>query len=424
MSTPEKISPDDPRLTAYALGELEPAERAEFELRLQHDPAARALVDEIAGTARSIGEALAQEPLPETSAPDLSAGRNPVGKPVRRSGLGKLLEFPYLYYTISGTAAACFAVAFVLWQEAYNARSQVRITAVDLTGFKPAAPVAGEAPTGDFVTAKTNPVSRFPAVLGSATAFEELKDQIMGGRRPDAGSVRIEALVNYFAYQYGAPGAGKGAFAAHLEVAESPWSPAHRLVRIGLKGRVLTADGALPVIARDLSVQVAFNPEVVQAYRLIGFEKQSDSSGPVSGATTASAEIRSGHAVTALYEIVPSGQSVRNEAGTASPKPVVALSDDLLVVKLQYRLPEGGPALLADFPLRDGGGSFAQASADFKFAASVAAFGMILRDSPHKGSATLSQVEDWAESGLGDDPGGHRREFIGLTQAAKRLLAN
>jgi Ca-activated chloride channel homolog len=99
------------------------------------------------------------------------------------------------------------------------------------------------------------------------------------------------------------------------------------------------------------------------------------------------------------------------------------VADELLTVRLRYKLTMGENSRLAEFPLRDGGRTFEQASADFKFAASVAAFGMILRESPHKGTANFANVTFWAQAGLVNDTGGHRSEFVGLVNEAARLKA-
>jgi Ca-activated chloride channel family protein len=94
----------------------------------------------------------------------------------------------------------------------------------------------------------------------------------------------------------------------------------------------------------------------------------------------------------------------------------------MLTVKIRYKEPTGDRSNLLEFPLRDTGMAFANASQDFKFAAAVAAFGMVLRDSPHKGVATLGQVERWARDGLGNDAGGYRSEFLGLVGRAQHLV--
>jgi hypothetical protein len=93
----------------------------------------------------------------------------------------------------------------------------------------------------------------------------------------------------------------------------------------------------------------------------------------------------------------------------------------LLNLKLRYKAPDGATSQLIETPVRDSGLTYTQASRDFKFAAAVAGFGMVLRDSPYEGSANLDAVIELAEEGKGRDPNGYRAEFIGLVKEAKRL---
>ena len=90
-------------------------------------------------------------------------------------------------------------------------------------------------------------------------------------------------------------------------------------------------------------------------------------------------------------------------------------------MKIRYKEPAGDVSSKLEFPLRDTGARFADASPDFKFAAAVAGFGMALRDSPHRGSLTLAQVTEWGRAGLGPDAGGYRTEFLSLVAAAAAL---
>jgi Ca-activated chloride channel family protein len=93
-----------------------------------------------------------------------------------------------------------------------------------------------------------------------------------------------------------------------------------------------------------------------------------------------------------------------------------------LTVKVRYKAPDGEASRLLEFPLVDQGAAFASASGDFKFAAAVAGFGLVLRDSPHKGAATLAAVEYWADQGTGSDAGGYRAEFVSLVKRAEEIL--
>ena len=196
------------------------------------------------------------------------------------------------------------------------------------------------------------------------------------------------------------------------------------------KTLVEQAGGTLVTIAKDVKIQVEFNPAQVQAYRLIGYENRLLAKEDFNNDKVDAGEIGAGHTVTALYEVVPAGavaptetpsvdtlkyQVVENrESKIQNPK-----SNEMLTVKIRYKEPTGDVSSKLEFPLRDAGARFEDASADFKFAAAVAGFGMALRESPLKGSLTLAAVADWGRAGLGDDAGGYRNEFLGLVKQAE-----
>jgi Ca-activated chloride channel family protein len=192
---------------------------------------------------------------------------------------------------------------------------------------------------------------------------------------------------------------------------------------------VQQATGTLITIAKDVKIQVEFNPRTVQAFRLIGYENRILAHRDFNDDKKDAGEIGAGHTVTALYEIVPPGAPMPDEKVDAlkyqrpAPQADAAATGELLTVKLRHQRPEGGPSELVEVPVQDEGRAFASASVDFRFAASVAAFGMILRDSPHKGAATMAEVVRIAEGSLGEDPGGYRREFVELARNAESLPA-
>ncbi|MDD2763964.1 MAG: von Willebrand factor type A domain-containing protein [Opitutaceae bacterium] len=191
-------------------------------------------------------------------------------------------------------------------------------------------------------------------------------------------------------------------------------------------------NGTLAVIARDVKVQVEFNPAQVQAYRLIGYEDRLLKPEDFNNDKIDAGDVGAGHTVTALYEVVPAGVEWRPEStvdelkyqSTAKQKTENGKrkAEELLTVKIRYQAPDGGASKLLEFPLTDQGGAFADASPDFKFAAAVAGFGLVLRDSPHKGTTTLDQVLHWAEQGTASDTGGYRAEFISLVKRAEEIL--
>ncbi|MBL9202065.1 MAG: von Willebrand factor type A domain-containing protein [Opitutaceae bacterium] len=738
-----ELLPDDHRLTAYALGELDPAEHAVIEAALRRQPELRVTVEEIREATAQLEAALATEVMPEVSertAPEFARaaivpGRDP--RTLDGGRVGGVLQFPRAYWMIGGLAAACFAVLVALRPPpaarpavayapgesvlerldfvedslasldvgpaagdrameftqtivaAAPVEPAVPAPAIDLAprisdtppprprltfegppSFRlphtpqvawgnvviPAGnigslaqtpsrlPVPGEivllptftvrasrltpagghssaraileprdlrppAPAGarfgrgreltaqaadnDFLPAARTPVSAF-SVHVDAASYAHVRRSVGSGVRPPREAVRIEELLNHFPFRYAPPPArGDAPFAAALEVAEAPWAPGHRLVRIGLKGReVATAarpaanlvflidvsgsmnqpdklplvqhamrllvgrlrpddrvaivtyagatgialpstpvarapeilralddlatggptngatglrlayaiarahfavdglnrvifctdgdfnvgvtdeaallrlvedeaaggvslaalgfgmglhraalleqlaahgeghhayiatrreaekeladqvSGTLVTIARDVKVQVEFNPAKVASHRLIGYENRLLRKEDFADDKVDAGEIGAGHTVTALYEIVPApgAEKARGE---------------LLKVSVRYKKPGGG--LLSrklDFALADARRPFAQASADFRFAAAVAHYGMILRDSPHRGRATIEDTAAWAAAAIADgtDARGYRAEFLELVRKTRPLV--
>jgi Ca-activated chloride channel family protein len=457
-----------------------------------------------------------------------------------------------------------------------------------------------------FLAVTQNPLSTFSIDVDTAS-YSNVRRFLAGESMPPKDAVRIEEMVNYFSYDY-APPKGPDPFSVHVEVAPSPWSPAHRLARIGLKGRevqasarpssnlvflldvsgsmaspdklgllrkamkmlvaqlderdriaivvyagasglvlpstacddraaildalnrleaggstnggagielayematkgfvtggvnrvILATDGdfnvgttsqgdlvrliekkaetgvfltvlgfgmgnlkdstleeladrgngsyayidtlaearkvlvdemggTLVTIAKDVKIQVEFNPARVAAYRLVGYENRLLAAEDFNDDTKDAGEIGAGHTVTALYEIVPAGQEV--DLPGVDPlkyqKPMektgAAASGELFTLKLRYKEPDGETSKLIERPVTDIGESWAEASDDFRFAAAVAGFGMLLRDSPHKGKATYDSILELAGKALGEDPRGYRKELLDLVSAAGKL---
>jgi Ca-activated chloride channel family protein len=177
-------------------------------------------------------------------------------------------------------------------------------------------------------------------------------------------------------------------------------------------------------VARDVKLQVEFNPAAVSAYRLIGYENRALADADFNDDAKDAGDIGAGHSVTALYEIVPAGDpsSARRvdplryqEARRAAP---AASSAELMTVKLRYKEPDAKTSQLRTIAVKEAG---SDDSADLRFAAAVAGFGMLLRDSEHKGTATYAAMLELARQGRGDDPDGYRAEFIQLIESARAL---
>jgi len=182
--------------------------------------------------------------------------------------------------------------------------------------------------------------------------------------------------------------------------------------------------GTLHAIAKDVKIQVEFNPARVAAFRLLGYENRVLAAQDFADDRKDAGEIGAGHAVTAFYEVVPAGEPVPGAAVDALryQRPAdFSGSVESLVVKLRWKEPEGDTSTLREVPFVDANLAFDAADPDFRFAASVAAFGMALRGSEHRGSATLGLVRGIAAGALADDPGGWRGEFLALVDRAASL---
>ena len=463
----------------------------------------------------------------------------------------------------------------------------------------------------DFKGVTSNPLSTFSIDVDTASYAKTRQFLLDHHNLPPAGAVRIEELVNYFVYDYEAPADdAEHPFAAHMEVAECPWTPGHRIVRIGLKGKemgrnerpasnlvflldvsgsmnnhnklpllkqgmkmlvdqlgendtvsivvyasatglvlpptngddkpsiinaldqlhaggstnggagihlayntalenfinggvnrvILCTDGdfnvgttstddlitlaedyakkdiflsvmgfgsgnlndsmmeqlsgkangnysfidtenearkvlveqmsgTLVTIAKDVKIQVEFNPAQVQAYRLIGYENRILAAEDFNDDKKDAGEIGAGHTVTALYEIVPTGVELDVDVPKvdalkyqANPDNENAEpSEELLTLKLRYKQPTEDTSTLMTFPLTDNGQRFGEASGDFKFASSVAAFGMILRGSQYKGEASYAAVLEIAGQAAEDDATGYRKEFLEMVKQASQI---
>lgn len=181
-------------------------------------------------------------------------------------------------------------------------------------------------------------------------------------------------------------------------------------------------------VAKDVKLQIEFNPSQVQAYRLIGYESRLLKDEDFNNDAKDAGEMGAGHTVTAFYEVVPAGvesnfvNKVDDLKYQKKVKPAlqpVTGSKELLTVKLRYKAPDEDISKKLELPLVDNKGN--NVSSDFRFAAAVAMFGQLLRDSDFKGDATYAQVIAMAKTALDNDKRGCRREFLRLVETADGL---
>lgn len=394
-----KLNPDDPKLTAYALGELPWDEAAAVEEAIAASAEGQAWVANVRameGTMRAeFGADLVERkplnimPLPTARSfwSDNRWASISVAALLAIAALVAAALFPGTPGGRSASARAASEVQMEFETEPFGVQLEGVGT---LTG------------QGDrFVSAEENPIATFSVEVGKAS-YLDVQRTIQSGSLPARGTVRVEEMINYFAYDDPPPESDDRPFSITAEVAGCPWRAEHRLVRIALKASGRTGSAT---VARDVTAQVEFNPTRVTSYRLIGYDQPRDVSFDVNPA--AAGQIHSGDAVTVLYEVVPSATA--------------AGGDETLVVRLQYKQPKNEAAELVEEPVMDEGQEFASASPDFKFAAAVAEFGMFLRNSSVGNGRSLGAIADLAKKGRGPDRDGRRAGFLELMRQAQLL---
>lgn len=180
-------------------------------------------------------------------------------------------------------------------------------------------------------------------------------------------------------------------------------------------------------IAKDVKIQIEFNPAKVKAYRLIGYENRVMADKDFNDDKKDAGELGAGHTVTALYEIIPAGsqqnvpkaddlkyQETRIKSGTQSSK-------EVFTVKFRYKLPKEEKSILIEKPVNDENISWKKTSTHFRFSAAVAGFGMLLRDSQFKGDLKYDDILKMAKDAKGEDREGYRAEFIQMVKTAQLL---
>ncbi|MGM0597113.1 MAG: vWA domain-containing protein [Myxococcota bacterium] len=185
--------------------------------------------------------------------------------------------------------------------------------------------------------------------------------------------------------------------------------------------------GTLHTIAKDVKIQVEFNPAKVKAYRLLGYENRIMAARDFNDDKKDAGEIGAGHMVTAIYQLVPAGTKIKvpgvDKLKYQTDRKLTGKSqgNEIMTLKMRYKKPKGKKSKLIKFPVLDRTVKFSQASEDTRFAASVAAFGMLLRDSKYKGKTSLNWVASTAQSALGTDKFKYRKEFISLVKNAMEI---
>jgi Ca-activated chloride channel family protein len=185
--------------------------------------------------------------------------------------------------------------------------------------------------------------------------------------------------------------------------------------------------GTLFTIAKDVKLQIEFNPAKVQAYRLIGYENRMLNKEDFNNDKKDAGELGSGHTVTALYEIIPVGvkNDFTEEVDPLKYQKTQAATNnggnEIMTVKFRYKKPDGDKSTLIVHPVKNITNSFSSTSNNFRFAAAVAQFGLLLRKSEFRQNASYNNVLSMAKSAMGTDSEGYRHEFVKLVENAKQI---
>ena len=184
-------------------------------------------------------------------------------------------------------------------------------------------------------------------------------------------------------------------------------------------------------IAKDVKIQIEFNPAKGQSYRLVGYENRMLAAEDFNDDTKDAGEIGSGHTVTALYEIIPIGvtdsfaKSVDLLKYQANEKKIINNgTNEIMTIKLRYKQPDGDISKLIQQSVVDSHIDLASTSDNFCFSAAVAEFGLLLRNSEYKQQGTYQQVISLAKTAKGKDDNGYRSEFIGLAESTVSFAKN
>lgn len=185
--------------------------------------------------------------------------------------------------------------------------------------------------------------------------------------------------------------------------------------------------GTLITVAKDVKLQVEFNPTVVKGYRLIGYENRTLADEAFNNDKVDAGDLGAGHSVTAIYELIPAG-STEPLPGVDSLKyqtttiPNGNYGNELMTVKVRYKAPAGVVSKLFTLPVKASITPFNATSTDMKFVTAVVEFGLLLRNSEFKGQANFDHVIETAQNALGDEKNDYRVQFVTLVRSAKALV--
>ncbi len=261
----------------------------------------------------------------------------------------------------------------------------------------------------------------------NSTGYDTVRQFIKNKQFPPVEMVKGEEMINFFDYNYSPP-EGAVPFSVTTEVSKAPWNNKHKLLHIGIKGKSgRTGDPYVNVnaaiAARDVKIRLEFDPDKIKAYRLVGYSKRSSGgNGFNHDSEIYIKDLYEGHIATVLYELIPAtGTNVDKDVVNSLADRRVPKTDSMMTMKLGYKLPERGQWHVVMYPVMERYVPVGQTSDNFRFAASVAGFGMLLKNSDYNKELSYSDVINIASGAIGKDRKGYRSEFVRIVEMAKAL---
>ncbi len=274
-------------------------------------------------------------------------------------------------------------------------------------------------------TPLSQPLSSFSMDVENAS-YANIRHLIRQGHPVPEDVVLIEECINAFAYDYPGP-ADDEPFAVHSNIMTCPWNDGHMLIKLAVVAPELQEDVAPAIVAKNAGVQIEFNPQRVESYRLVGYANLLRDEEDLEGIRANSRDIRSGHVVTALYEVIPlrpvmatprPGETLKYQRPALSAHGT-ASKDEWLNLNLTYKLPAEEKISLQQSALKGEPTLWHMSDVDSRFASTVALFGMKLRGMDGLEGITWDHVLAMAEYGISKQPNEDRAEFIELVKALK-----
>jgi hypothetical protein len=472
MNTPERLSPDDPRLTLYALGEMEPAERPAFEALLAQDPAARAAVEEIRRTAALLGTALEQETVPTTdnvvefpreSVREVGIVPPQGGRPGQHDGgplwpdeyvlkkANKWLRFPASYFTIAGLAAACFGVFFVLHESEEQTRRQQELAAREAmlqARVASVSPAAMPPPPEAFASALADQAANSARAAEAAPAAAKRAQPVAAAAaRPSGIRMAVAPAGVSVADRFVATAentvstlplrVGRESYSAVRQQLRQRQRPARETVQVAELVNAFSyawpapeTSGRFSLLLEESAAPWSGGTRVLRVgVRAVGESGAVVARGAVARVEFDPVRVRAWRLIgferdDGAMQIggLSAGETLRAGDAVVAVYELLPVEEATLgpvaTLAVEYREPAAGAVRQVSRAVEGGRKEFAQASADQRFASAVVAFGLALRQSP-EATASWPEIARWAESGAGED--GARREFVELVQVAEAL---